>query len=217
MKRNAPWTSVLAPLILCFGCDDLQDSLDEPKTPTDDVASDSPQPAGVPECSAAPAGRAYVDFGGTDLASTRANEASGVNRRRLKPFSVLAAEYGRILGAVPAGLASQAASFSQSPARGFVEPTASGVGLSALYSASFDAALTYAKAQPRFAVAPGAASARLECASFISRVFVEGSSEVQVDDCVKLAQEKLSNEPIPQRKWAYLFAGIMTSSGFLTY
>lgn len=169
------------------------------------------------ECTEKPQGRTYKGFDGVALEGSRVNENVGLNRARIKPFAVLGGELTRVLGAVPPSLAGEAGSFETPPARWFEEPRATGVGLSTLYTVTFEGTLAYAKASPKFATAPTAATAQTECAAFMGKAWNRSPSPNEVTECVTFATTKLAKETNPQRQWAYVFANVLTSTGFLTY
>jgi len=169
------------------------------------------------ECTEKPPGRSYKGFDGAGLEAARVNENVGLNRGRIKPFAVLAGEFTRVLGRAPAGLAAESGSFETPPARWYEEPRATGVGLATLYTVSFEGALAYAKADPKYAAAPTAATAATECGAFMTKAWSRAASPNEITECVALATTKLDKETNPQRKWAYVFASVLTSTGFLTY
>ncbi len=174
-------------------------------------------PPVVLECTEKPPGRSYKGFDGLALEASRVNENVGLNRARIKPFGVLAGEYTRVLGRVPAGLAGEAGSFETPPARWYEEPRATGVGLASLYTATFEGALVYARADTKYAQAPTAASAATECAAFMAKAWSRTPSPSEISECVAFATTKLDKETNAQRKWAYVFSSVLTSTGFLTY
>ena len=165
----------------------------------------------------APQGRTYKGFDGLPLDSTRINENVGVNRARIKPYSAMSEEYARVLGAVPASLASQADSFTSSPARWYEEPQATGVGLATLYGVGFEGGLAYAKSDAKFAQAPTAQSAPVECAAFMTKAWMRTPIPAEIQECATFATTGLSKETNAQRKWAYVFASILSTTRFITY
>jgi hypothetical protein len=217
---------VVAGLAACSGGDPdalLRQPSGGPGGPTTDPSGSSTTPGGgepppvVLECTEKPPGRSYKGFDGVGLEAARVNENIGLNRGRIKPFAVLAGEFTRVLGRVPAGLAAESGSFETPPARWYEEPRATGVGLATLYTVSFEGALAYAKADPKFAAAPTAATAATECGAFMAKAWSRTASPNEITECVTLATTKLDKETNPQRKWAYVFASVLTSTGFLTY
>lgn len=187
-----------------------------PGTQPSGSSSTTPPPV-VLECTEKPQGRSYKSFDGTALEATRVNENQGLNRARIKPFAVLAGEFTRVLGAAPASLAGESGSFETPPARWYEEPRATGVGLSTLYTVSFEGSLAYAKANAKYAAAPTAATAQTECADFMAKAWNRAASPNEVTECVTFATTKLTKETNAQRQWAYVFASVLTSTGFLTY
>jgi hypothetical protein len=94
---------------------------------------------------------------------------------------------------------------------------APGVGLAALYTIGFEAGLAYANAHPQYASAPTASSAPTECAAFMEKAWMRKPVPAEIDKCVALATTGVAKEPDAHRKWAYVFAMVVSSSPFLTY
>lgn len=82
-------------------------------------------PPGPGACEANP----HVGFAGNDFVADRKPGDIGTNRRRVKPFTALAREYGRALGAVPTSLPTNVAAFGDVPARWYAEPDEGAVSL----------------------------------------------------------------------------------------
>jgi hypothetical protein len=173
--------------------------------------------SGAPQCTSAPQGRSYLDFGGLKLEQSRANQDISANRARVKPFSVLAAEYKRIVGITPPSLAGQSGAFEPPPARWYEEPSASGVGMTTLYGVGFEAGLSYAASDARFKKVPDGVSAPAECAAFLRRATSRTPASEEISTCVAFALKGVTKEPVAERRWAYVFASVLTSTGFLSY
>jgi hypothetical protein len=169
------------------------------------------------ECTDKPTGRSYASFDGSKLEAKRANEASSANLSRFKPYGVLAGEYQRIVGNVPAGLAGAAASFGAPPDRWFAEPTQSAVSLSTAFDLAFDACRLELANAPESAAAPTADSAQTYCTTTMRKAWSRSPSPDEIQACTDLATQKLGAEPDPHRRWAYICASILSSSNFLTY
>jgi hypothetical protein len=172
---------------------------------------------GALECTAKPDGRSYLLFDGSKLESTRANENVGVNRARLKPFTVLSGEYQRVLGLVPASLADAAGSFDDAPARWFSETEHSGVSLNAVFDISFDGCLQYTKTAADYATAPTDATATTVCTALMRKAWSKTPAPEEIASCTTLATTKLGAEPDARRRWAYVCASVLSSSQFLTF
>lgn len=222
------YSIVLAPLFVLAvaGCsaDDPGSLLGNQPPTGDPTAPPGPGPTTAPtdtpvelQCTEKPPGRSYRGFDGNALEASRINEGVGVNRARIKPYSVLAGELARVLGQAPPGLAAAAGSFDAPPARWYEEPAATGVGLSTLYSVVFEGALAYAKANAQYAAAPTAQSASAECTAFMKKAWNRAPSPNEVTECVGFATTKLGKETNAQRKWAYVLSSVLTSTGFLAY
>jgi hypothetical protein len=166
-----------------------------------------------------PTGRSYTGFGGADLTASRQQEPRGDNRGRVKPFSVLGAEYARVLGETPASLASQADTFKAAPARWFEEPEMTGVTLFSSYNMAYEACMAYVgKNAARFAADPVQASADQECRAMQRAFWSREPHPAEVTACTTFALTK-SQEPqgTAQKRWAHTCASVMSAAPFLTY
>jgi hypothetical protein len=170
------------------------------------------------QCNVKPEGaRSYVLFDGTKLDEKRANEGTGVNRARMKPYSVMASEYQRVLGNTPDGIKTAGASFNAAPARWYGEPVYSGVTMNTAFNIAFEGCLTFTAANADMKSAPTQDSAKQQCTSLMRKAWSRTPSPEEVDACTDLAVNKLSAETEPTRRWAYVCASILSSSQFLTY
>lgn len=218
MKLSLVVASVAA--LLVAACGDDPDSLTGGGKGPDGTGQGRSNPDGVsPElqCTDKPSGKSYVLFDGSKLEETRVNENVGLNRARLKPYDVLAGEYKRVLGVVPASLASAAGSFDAPPARWYAEAQHSGVSLNAFFDISFQGCMDYAKADADLAALPTADTANAECAKLMRKAWSRTAAPEEVAACSKLATQTLAAETNPQRRWAYVCSTILSSSQFLTF
>jgi hypothetical protein len=206
-------------LVACSGDpDSLTGRKNVPGQDTPGANPDDPNatPAAL-ECTVKPEGRSYVLFDGSKLEGTRPNENVGVNRARLKPYSVLQGEYQRVLGLVPASLAASAGSFDDAPARWFAEAQHSGVSLNAIFDISFDGCLAYTKNAPDYAAAPTATTAPTVCTALMRKAWSRSPSPDEITSCTDLATTKLAAETDARRRWTYVCSSILSSSQFLTF
>jgi hypothetical protein len=206
-------------LVACSGDpDSLTGRKNVPGQDTPGANPDDPNatPAAL-ECTVKPEGRSYVLFDGSKLEGTRPNENVGVNRARLKPYSVLQGEYQRVLGLVPASLAASAGSFDDAPARWFAEAQHSGVSLNAIFDISFDGCLAYTKTAPDYAAAPTATTAATVCTALMRKAWSRSPSPDEITSCTDLATTKLAAETDARRRWTYVCSSILSSSQFLTF
>lgn len=188
----------------------------------DDLAygPDAPGAPGTPPapaCTVVSQGRSYLGFDGQPIELARIKENMGQDRARLKPHSALSEEYARVFGSAPASLAAQADAFSVTPARWYDEPQATGIGMAALYAIGFDAGLAYAKTDAAYAVAPTPQTAPIVCAAFMKKAWMRTPVPAEISQCATLATTGVAKEPMPQRKWAYVFAMVVSSTPFITY
>ena len=212
--------TVVASVVALAGCSAGSDRLlgeGDPTVPPTSPTTDPTNPNPPLECTVAPQGRTYKGFDGLALEATRINENVGINRVRIKPYSAMSVEYARVLGSVPASLATQSDSFTSSPARWYEEPQATGVGLATLYGVGFEGALAYAKSDAKFGQAPTAQSAPTECAAFMTKAWMRTPIPSEIQECVTFATTGLSKEAVAQRKWAYVFASVLSATRFITY
>ena len=177
-------------------------------------------PNGTPaalQCTDKPQGRSYVLFDGSKLEDTRVNENVGVNRARLKPFTVLNGEYQRVLGLVPASLAASGSSFDEPPARWYAEAQHSGVSLNAIFDISFEGCRALTATAPDYAAAPTTETATAMCSALIRKAWSRSASPEEIASCTNLATQKLSAEPDARKRWTYVCSSILSSSQFLTF
>ena len=169
------------------------------------------------ECTVAPDGRSYVLFDNSKLEESRANEAVGVNRARVKPHATLAKEFKRVLGVEPPSLKGAAGSFDVPAARWYGETQYSAVSLHAMATISFEGCLAYVKGKPAFAAAPTAETAKTECAVLMRKAWSRSPSPDEIAGCADLAVKSVADEPDVARRWAYACTSVLSSSQFLTF
>jgi len=169
------------------------------------------------QCTDKPQGRSYVLFDGTTkLEDSRVNEGVAINRARFKPYGVMAGEYQRVLGVVPAGLSNAKSAFEAPADRWYGEPSHSGVSLNAAFDVSFEACAASAAGRGGND-APSEETAKSFCTTTMRKAWSRSPSPEEIGACVDLATKKLNEEPDVKRKWAYVCASILSSSNFLTY
>ena len=177
-------------------------------------------PAGGPAgaaCTDAPTGRSYVSFDGTKLEASRANEAAAINRARTKPFVVMAGEYQRAVGNVPASLKTSGGVFSDPPARWAEEPSYSGVSLHAVFELTYEACTAYTATATQYAAAPTAESATAECTTLMQKAWNRSPSPDEIGACRDLAVTKLASVKNARLRWAYACSSVLSSTQFLTF
>lgn len=177
---------------------------------------DSDSTSAALQCTAKPQGRSYVGFDNNKLEETRVNEAGGINRARIKPYSAMSGEYTRVLGAAPASLGASASSFDDPPARWYSEAALSGVSLNTSFAIAFDGCVAQT-AGSSFAAAPTPDAATKYCTETMRKAWSQSGSPDEISSCVDLATTKLSSETDPHRQWAYVCASILSSTHFLTF
>ncbi len=180
-----------------------------PETPTNPVDPTVPARCDM--------GKKYSGFAATDLVGDRIDADLGVDRSRVKPFSSLAGEYTRVLGAQPGLIAGLGTTFGESAARWNVEPQSSAVSLYTAYRVAFQGCLTLTATANAYAAAPTDATARTECGNFAQKFWSRPADNAELDACVKATVADTATETNVRRKWGYGCASVLTSAGFLSY
>jgi hypothetical protein len=181
-------------------------------------------------------GKPHIGLGGVDVAS-KVNVAAYADRARAKPYTALVSEYSRVLGAAnkPALIDSKGPTFGQPGDRWFIEPLASAVFVNTAYEVAFEGCLKLTgdvaggTAEPRFATAPTADSAKAVCGEWMRSFWSREGTPDQIQACVSAATETttetygggntapVSRAVTPKRQWAYACASVLTATGFLMY
>lgn len=177
-----------------------------------DAATEAQAPA--PRCDM---GRKYVGLGGLELTEDRADLDIGMDRARVKPYSTLQSDYGRVLGNTPLLLTGMGPTFGEAPARWSAEPQASAISLYTAYRVAFQGCLTHTATGTKWSSVPNAATAEAECIGFAEKFWSRSPSSDELAQCVQIATVDTSIETDPRRRWAYSCAGVLSSAGFLTY
>ena len=222
MSAHVKFFTGLFSLVVLAGCGGDPNALglgDDPSPSTNPAAVDAgPQdPGAVTTCNQKPDGRTYLGYGKITLESDRVNEGAGVNRARVKPFSVLSGEYTRAVGAVPASLSANASTFGDVPVRWYEEAHSSAVELSTSYRIAFDGCLTFTATGTEFSAVPTAATAPAQCTSMMKKFWSQTPQPAEIASCASYATTALGKEPDARRRWAYVCATAMTSTRFLTF
>lgn len=191
------------------GQDPTTDPNDPNAPPTSTSTGPTPPVPGACEAST------HVGFAKTDFVADRKAGEIGVNRRRVKPYSALATEFQRTLGAVPAALATNVAAFGDAPPRWFQEPNEGAVSLYTTYTIAFTTCYE-TMTQPEFQVTPDATSAPAQCAKLQRKFWQRTATPDETQACADLTLG-LTTEPLARRRWAHACASILSSSGFTTY
>jgi hypothetical protein len=148
-----------------------------------------------------------IGLGGESLAQREAL-APGAARSRIKPFSALAGEYVRVLGAEPAGLAAAAGSFGTEPARYFREPVIESGSLRTAHDLALAGCGELVARDTTFAAATEADG----CTALATTLWSRDMSETEAAACVELAA---ALDPV--ERWTRVCASVMSAAGFLTY
>lgn len=209
----APTVALLA--LFAVACEDDPDSLLGGRRGASTNGTD-PSAAAL-QCTVKPEGRSYVHFDGSKLEATRLNEASSVNRARIKPYTVMANEYQRVLGVIPDSIRTASSSFGNAPERWYAEPVHSGVSMNAVFDISFEGCLSYVQNSADLKAAPTPQTASAECTRLMRNAWNRSPSPEEVSGCSDLAVTKLANQTDLTRRWAYVCASVLSSSQFLTF
>src|SRR5690606_17057388 len=117
------------------------------------------------------------------LNADRANEAMGLNRARVKPYSVMAGEFTRALGAAPSSLAGAASTFGDAKPRWFEEPRSGALELDAVFRVAFQGCLEFTKTAPEYAAAPTEETASANCGAFIRKFWSTPAAPDELETC----------------------------------
>ncbi|WP_141734454.1 hypothetical protein [Oligoflexus tunisiensis] len=163
-------------------------------------------------------GRAYKGFGNVNLVAGRQTEvAKDGDRYRVKPYTALSGEYMRVAGAIPASLTANAATFAAAPDRWYTDTQASAVTLFTSYRVAYEAALTLAGTDSKYAAAPTEETATANCTAVARQAWNRLPSPEEVSACKKVALVETAAETDIKARWAYTLASVLTAAGFLAY
>ena len=188
-----------------------------PGAPPPGPGGSDPAPPPAPKCAPDMRGKEYAGFDAQKLAADRIDEAIGVDRGRVKPYSALVGEYPRVLGSTPSSLQTAGGTLGESPARWYAEPKASAIGISVYFRVAFDGCLQYVGGVPALATTPTAASATVQCEAMQRKFWSRAPSPDDVNACATVAMVDTASEPAPQRRWAYACASVLSAAEFVTY
>jgi hypothetical protein len=183
--------------------------------PGDDVDDDDDD--GEEELACEQLGRTYTGIGGALLQAGRVEEAPYGDRRRMKPFSALRAEYQRVLGNQAADIDAFAATFGKPPARWYEEPEASANTLYASFTLAYQGCTELTATGEAYAAAPTEESAAATCAAFARTFWDRNAEEDELAGCVEYAVNGTASEADARARWAYTCASVLTAAGFVSY
>jgi hypothetical protein len=187
-----------------LGCSDDDADSDDGSKDADASASAETAPMCVT------GGRPHIGLGGEDVAA-KVDGPAGGDRARIKPFSALTTEYGRVLGKTPSSVDAAGPTFGIAQDRWYFEPIASAVFINKAFDVAFEGCSDLTESDPKFAVAPTKESAHDACTTWTRRFWSRDATPDQLDACVAAAMDGTD------RPWAYACASVLTATGFLTY
>ncbi len=196
----------------------VQDSMESGNTDEEQgTDSDKSSKSGMLTCSLTD-GKAYKGFGNVNLVAGRVTEVPKEGDRfRVKPYSVLAGEFTRVLGSVPASLAANSASFIAAPDRWYVETQASAVTLFTSFRIGYEGAIKMVGSDVKFAAAPTEETANAHCISFARLAWNRLPTNDEIAACKKVALIETANESDVKARWAYTLASVLAAADFLSY
>lgn len=214
---------VAALLALCtVACDPLANCLSSTSCKDDDDGKDGKSDADASEAdkeraaAAAAAlmcvtgGKSHKGLGGEELAAKNDGPVGG-DRSRVKPFSALSTEYGRVLGSTPPSVKSAGPTFGIAGDRWFLEPIASAVFVNKAFDVAFEGCSDLVENDPKFSAKPTTESAHDACTEWTQKFWSRQATPEQLDACTAAATEAT------ERPWAYACASVLTATPFLTY
>lgn len=161
--------------------------------------------------------RTYTNFGGEALEADRPTIEPGSDRLRIKPFTALAAEYRAALGLTAFDTSAYATTFGKPPARWYTEPAASANTVYAAFALAYSACTQQTTGDSRYATAPDAAGADLNCREYVRRAWHREATDAEAATCADYVMTKTNPTDDPHRRWAYACAAVLSASGFLAY
>lgn len=214
MYKNLFLSSLAAlAMIACSGTEDGLRGSRGPQDGTDTTNPDSTNPDGTISCEE---GVPHVGFGNTNFTAERVEAEIGTDRRRVKPYSVLAGDMERVLGQIPENLSKNAGAFGAVPERWYSEPLANAVSLYSTYSGAFSGCYD-TMTDAKYTKAPTEATAAAECSSLQRKAWSRTPTTEEIDSCKSLAVQGLASETDARRRWAHMCASVLSSAGFTTY
>ncbi len=219
-RRNKALSFVVATSLFAFAC----------STPPSELGIDEDNPDNpdgiVPQATCSSKQRVYTGLGGVNLTSSRAEAPIGQERARLKPFDVLVDDYRRLTNLTPSVLTESGPTFGAPAARWYTEPKPEAVALYQAYRVGFEACLELTSKDAKYAVAPTAADATLECTTLQRKYWNRTPNPEEIQACADVAvlqsleetkagAGKVATEP--RRRWAYACASVLASPNFLTF
>lgn len=231
--------ATLAGALMCSisGCADEADALEPVNSYTAGGADGS---AVIDPASLTCVGRqvVYNGFTGRDgkpesLVAGREELPVGIDRARLKPFSALIDEYHRVLDLDWKNnkedfitlIFGSGATFGDTPARWFSEPTAGAVSFYQGYRIAFEGCGKMLAKDAKYKNAPTNESAAAECATMARKFWSRTPSPEEINECVNVAMVDSLKETTPtgqkdtapERRWAYACTSLLASAGFISY
>jgi hypothetical protein len=159
----------------------------------------------------------YSGFGGNSLDGDRVDATVGTDRMRVKPYSMLPSEYQRVLGLTspPSFITGQATTFNAPVDRWNIEQQLSAVSLIQAFTAAFQGCLAYTATATRYGTMPTASTAQTECTNLQTAFWSRVPTSAELSACSSFAISTANNDTDPRRRWAYVCAAVMASTGFL--
>ncbi len=208
-------TSALA--LALAACDGGADSLTGAPAENPVVDGQGPGVDPIAPVSCSTRGTKYTGFGKADLGSDRVEALAGADRGRLKPYSALSPEIKRVTGQSPASLNAASSTYGTPQDRWFGEPIASAISVATTFNVAFEACRGVTKDAAEYAAAPTAASAAAVCSTLARKFWSRTPAEDEIAACAQVALTDTAAESDPRRRWAYACAGVLSSSGFMSY
>ncbi len=163
-------------------------------------------------------GKAYKGLGNVNLLAGRVTEVPKEGDRfRVKPYTALSGEFTRVMGAIPPSLTANASTFAAAPDRWYVEAQGSAVTLFTSFRVAYEAALTVAGTDAKYAAAPTEESATANCTAFARQAWNRLPVADEISACKKVALVDTAAEADIKARWAYALASVLTATGFIAY
>lgn len=167
--------------------------------------------------------KTYAGFGGQTLEAGKVvrpgvgDQALGADRDRVKGYDALVDDYARVLGTTtPELLTELKNAYGLTPANWYNDPSATAISIYSSFRVAFVGCLSYT-AGASFAVAPDVSNAPALCTQLERKFWSREPDADDISTCANFAVTGTTDEPDPNRRWAYTCASVLSASDFLTY
>jgi hypothetical protein len=223
LLRSAIGIAALLGLAACQGKTDVSvtdngttpngpPQLHNPGSPTGPTGPQAPPPAA--HCAV---GQSYIGFNGNDLAADRLDEAAGMDRDLLQPYSSLQGAYTLALGSTPSLVSQMGSTFGSPGPRWYMQQKSNAISAYGALRIAFQGCLTATASATQYAAAPDGNTAPANCIAWEKAYWNRTPTNDEAAICADFAINQTTAESDPRRRWAYACAAVLSSAQFLGY